>query len=500
MKLKSLPNDMSLAVNVHQDHSQKETLLLEQMIGENFKVLTIEKDIVFKDNPLKISRVQGTIKETNSYLKQDKIIYKGKFEGHIAYFNKNDNLCYQPFQIYFRDFMVMPGTTPNMNGFIEGEVIQIFKKHFLNVKDDVVDLGKLRIKICLRFKAKVSQYHYYPVVMGVPCLSPFVKPVLVLTHFFQGFREKDVVFQKEISLSLPMKQIKSIKGKINGYSTRTVKNKVIIKGNIQQQICSIRDEERPYASIEDVPFETIIEIKNLSEISEVTVNLNLLALNWRYNTCENILSEEFLFHVAVTGFEKRLCFLLAAFEEQEQFNEGKEILKKTFLVNEVKGLNTVLLQKQLSFSIGRYVTKILDHDSKIVTQRISVVSDGVFWEGELQQRFVFLTVNNELYGKSVRRVLNTFISLKGVLEDHDIKIIAKIEDLQTRFNYDRDGLFEDIDIDIFVVATQKSKADIVIGIKEAGGMIRTTRWLHNMYYKAGDIVTKRVNERLFWKR
>lgn len=500
MKLKSLPSDMKVVPSVYQNHQKKETLLLEQMLGENFKVLTIEKDIVFKDKPLSINRIQGVIKETSFYLKHDKIIFKGKFEGHIVYFNKNNNLCYQPFQSYFRDFMIVPGAMPNMNGLIEGEVIQILNKHLSNPKDVGVELEKLRIKIYLRIKGKVSQHDCYPVVLGGRCLSPFVKPVLVLAHLFQGFGEKDVVFQKKISLPLPMKQIKSIKGKINGFSTRTIKNKVIIKGNIQQQICSIRDEERPYNGIEDIPFETIIEIKNISEISEVKVNLDLLALNWRYNVCENILSEELLLHVAVAAFEKKLCFLFVALGEQQPFNKGKQIITKKFLVDEVKGMNTILLQKQLSFSIGRYVTKIIDHDSKIVTRNISIVSDGVFWEGELQQRFVFLTVNNELYGKSVKRVFNTFVPLAGVLEEHDIKIITIIENLQTGFNYDRDGLLEDIDIDIFVVATKKNKADIVIDVKEVGGMIRTTRWLHNMYYKAGDIVAKRINKRLFWKR
>lgn len=220
-------------------------MLLPRVVGEGTKQTLVENIFDLAVPAVKVSEIQGSLRDIVVDVIPDKVIIQGILHKQI-FFVDTDNLArHQGEDVHFSLFIDVPGATPGNDVQVHPRIEGIFF--------ELISATQLRQKVVIEVFVKVTDQVQENVVIGD---GPLFKVEQVI-----GEESKQILKENVIELDVPAEKIREIVGEVRNASAEVINDKVIVQGILHKQIFFIgKNDAIEHHMGEDIPFSLFVDL------------------------------------------------------------------------------------------------------------------------------------------------------------------------------------------------------------------------------------------------
>ncbi|HHW00918.1 MAG TPA: DUF3794 domain-containing protein [Clostridiaceae bacterium] len=409
----------------------KESIRVNQIVGEASTQAVIESDIIVPDTKPDVARIlllDGDVHVNRLETVQDKVIVEGVVRYNIIYVSDEDEASIKSINtaVNFSEELNIAGTRQDMNCKVKCDV-----EH---VQYEILNSRKISTKAVIRLNGRVMNEIEKQIVndlTGVNNIQILRKKFNVNCYLGRGDSVTSITEKMEVPSGKPaIREVLRTDVKIGNRQYKITENKIVAEGEINVSTLYIGDDERgSIQSMEHgIPFTQFVDLPGINEDGRVELDFDIIDASFEPEEDSDgelrLLKGEIELKICADGYCKRD---VGSIEDAYSPRSKIDIEKQPFKVEELVGesRSQAILKDSL----------VLDDESPDISQVFNVIARPVISEYKVMDNKVVVegvVKNNVLY-----------------LADNDENPVFSYEqEIPFRHTVDLDGITPDMSCDI----------------------------------------------------
>lgn len=410
-------------------------MLLPRVVGEGVKQTLVENIFDLEVPAIKVSDIQGTLRDIVVDVIQDKVIIQGILHKQI-FFVDTDNLArHQAEDVHFSLFIDVPGATP-------GNEVQVHPR-IEGIFFELISETQLRQKVVIEVFVKVTDQVQENVVIGD---GPLFKVEQVV-----GEDSKQILKENVIQLEVPAEKVREIVGEIRNVTAEVITDKVIVQGILHKQIFYIGlDDAIEHHIGEDIPFSLFVDLPGASPGHNAHVRFIIEQILFHLEGTENLRQKVIIRADVVVTETVQVGLILTTgplFKLEQVIGEGikqvlitrrqpippvppfpiADIVEITIIQPELVCAEQQIIVENV-LELPEKAIKIREVRGEIVDLRARVIpGDGVLVEGIIDKQVFFVGMDNVVRTIDERVPFTILVPFPDITEDTPVSARVDIE-------------------------------------------------------------------------
>lgn len=435
---------------------EKSNLSINQIVANKRENGIIDGDCIVPDvkpDILEIVSSSGIVNVYKKEVSEGKVRIDGCISTFIIYVGiENDTRSTRSINhtLDFSQIISVDNVTSDMNSMVE--------INLNNIECKIINERKVNIKANVNFDIKVFNNTNVEFVnsINIQDLQKLEDTVQVNSVLGIGATKTSIKEVIGIDNSDNLAEILKVSTNINNIDTKTSYNKTLTKADVGVKILYVTEDGRYNTVSKTFPVVGFIDMKDVNEENVCTTNAEIKNMVLKPNSVqEHSLSLDMEIEMSVIAYERREINIIEDlyspsvnlnFEKKSiRTVQNKSIFRGTFNFNQKELLN-----------IGE--EKVYDIDTNVNAENVSIVTDGINIDGNVQ--FIVTHSTNQMTGiarKVVNVPFNYRLPASNIVQNADTRITANIHN--ENFNI-MPGSEMDLRMDIEFVADTSNMIDI----------------------------------------
>jgi hypothetical protein len=452
-------------------------LLLEQVMGEGTTQTMVENDFILAIPALKIDEVAGKVLGLTTAVIADKVIIQGILQQQIFLIDMDNRGQHQAEDVPFCVFIDLPGVAPGMAVTVQTRLEALFY--------ELITPTLLRQKAIVAFFVKVTATTRKNVSIGE---GPCFKTVALVN-------ENTVRDLRETVVTLPVAAVKihNVVAQIGAITTQVLVNKIIVQGNVHQQIFFIDDTDVERHQDQENPFAVFLDLPGVVPGDRVVITPVVEECVYALEAPTQLRQSVMIAITAVASRDVRLNLALDAgplLVMEQVVNEGfKQVLvvrneaivppppvivSEIIIVDPGKMLETgqqAVLCNQVALPVDALSVKEID--GTIVDQQYWVTPTGVIVSGAVVKDVAFVDLDHVVRQITERVPFSIMVTVPGLDPDWPAEVTVLIENISFKLNQTGDTVEQTLVLQATVVKRSPTTTTTLVTDVAGAGVVQT---------------------------
>ncbi|ADL11626.1 DUF3794 domain-containing protein [Acetohalobium arabaticum] len=353
--------------------------------GNAQEMLVTEFELV--ESAKQVKSVDSVIKNLNCEIIEDRVIVEGKIHKQILYIAEEDLVRYQKEEFEFSTLLSLPGVKPRMdvriNAVIKGDNTELLEEGSLIKQKTLLDIHVL-----------VEKRERLFVELG--------SKELVVVDRIVGENNNQTIIEGLLELEIPAFKIMDIEVQLEDISIKIFTDKVIVEGNIKEEIYFIDQKRVECYCKKKLSFIQFIDLVGVKPGMNINLDSEIRDIQYRLSGDGVELSQR----VMINSIAKATDRIEANLKVD---SEGKEV-RLSKLINKTEEQ----ILEEFLISLDTPAVKIKNVDIEMADIESELMTDRVILTGRLKQNICFIGENNIERHQQKITSIDLFLDLPGV--------------------------------------------------------------------------------------
>lgn len=414
----------------------KESIKINQIVGEDSTQAVIESDIIVPDAKPDVARIlllDGDVHFNRLETVQDKVIVEGVIRYNIIYVSDEDEASIKSINtaVNFSEDLNIAGTRQGMDCKVKCDVEHI--------QHEILNSRKISTQAIIRLNGRVVNEIDKQIVndlAGVNNVQILRKDFDINCYVGRGESVTSVSESMEVPAGKPsIRELLRTDIKIGNREYRITDNKIIAEGELNVSTLYIGDDESgSMQSMEhSIPFTQFVDLPGINEDGRVELDYDIIDSSFEPEEDSDgelrFLKGEIELNIKAEGYARRVVGII---EDAFSPRSKMDIEKQPFIVEEFIGesKSQLILKDSLVLDDeSPEISEVFNMLAKPVLSEYRVEGNKVVMEGVVKNSVLYLADNDEnpVFSYEQEIPFRHTVELEGLTSDMSCKISLDIE-------------------------------------------------------------------------